>query len=146
MSNNTFLNLLLIFVSTTLVNSSLYAEDYEDIDLDFEFAFHKKSTIEDFPLKEIDQDELSNAAIAGALQTNTYQADGQTGKPIYEEQQENNEKQKTSNINNNEDGLKADDILKFSQNQPALPQFEAPIYHQPNGRIYVDHTTTTVAR
>jgi len=146
MSNNRCLYTTFLLISTILASFSLYAEDYEDIDLDFEFSFHKKSTIEDFPLKAIDQDELSNAAIAGALQTNTYQANGKTGKPIYEEQQENNEKKKTSNIITSEDGLKADDILKFSQNQPALPQFEAPVYHQPNGRTYFDHSTTTVAR
>ena len=49
MSKITFLSTALILISTTFASSSLYADDFDYEDIDLDFAFHKKSTIEDFP-------------------------------------------------------------------------------------------------
>ena len=78
-SSTTLLSLLLLFVI-----EGCFADD-DDLDLEFEFARHQKSTLENFPMQAIDQKGLSDTAIEGALlvQTGGTQKSEQNGKPIY---------------------------------------------------------------
>jgi hypothetical protein len=120
-------------------------EEDEDEDLEYFFSTRQKSTISDFPLQEIGGEELSNAAIAGALRANN-SSGSLTAKPIYEQEQEENDKQKSS------DALKDDELLKqgiaipIDQFPTTTPQFEQPIYSQPTGRTYGGHMTQTFER
>jgi hypothetical protein len=137
-----FTGFLLIVSSITLV-----AEEDDDFDdLDFDFSIHQKSTLQDFPMQEINQDELSNAAIAGALQATSNDISQKTGKPIFAEQDEEDDKRETSELKEEATGPDVDDILKFSQNLPPPPQYQQPIYNTPNGRTYESHNTTTIER
>lgn len=126
------------------------AEDIEDIDfeLELEFSRQQKSTLENFPLQAIDQETLSDTAIAGALQVQTQStvSTGENGKPIYQEQSEGNQKKQVERLSDTKRTmLSEDEILKFSQNLPTQPRIQ-PIYQQPTGRTYVDHQTTTLSR
>jgi len=131
---------ILIFFSIT---PSIQAD--EDLDLDYDFSVHQKSTIEDFPLKEIGQKEMSNAAIAGGLQARSANKRGK-GKPVFLEQKEVNEKKLTSDVKSDDSRLSEEDVLKYGQLQISAPQFQPPIYQQDVGRTYNDHQTTTVER
>ena len=117
--------------------------DYDNFDdLDFDFSVRQKSTLNDFPMQEIDQEELSNAAIAGALQTGTTNNE----LPAYKQIQDENEKLKKNDLDEKNNKENSDDVLKFSQiSEPASP-FQQPVYSAPNGRTYGAHNTTTVER
>lgn len=138
-------------IGVMLILSSLtYAEDqFDDTsydDLDFDFSIHQKSTLDDFPMQEIGQEELSNTAVAGALSSHTAL---QSKKPIYEEKEEENEKllnKKANKKSKEHDLAEISDILKQSQSQIPAPQFQQPIYNTPNGRTYTGHNTHTVER
>lgn len=129
---------MLIFSSFTFAEDIFDDSDYDDID--FDFSIQQKSTLADFPMQEIGQDELSNTAIAGALTT---QAALKSKKPTNEENEEKRLKQKADKEN---DLSEISDTLKYSQIQISAPQFEAPIYNTPNGRTYTEHNTHTVER
>jgi len=136
---------LLIFNTFFFVTCVCNVAAEDDIDLDF--FLHKKSTIEDFPLQEVDQEELSNAAIAGALQANsTKSTSGVLGKPIYQEQKEKSDKRKSKDADDEEQELNAEEIFDLSNIQPVIPQFQQQIYQQPTGRSYSSHHTTTIER
>lgn len=117
----------------------------EDEDLEYFFSTRQKSTIDDFPLKEIGGDELSNAAIEGALQANSSSSD-LSAKPIYEQEKEESDKKKSG------DALKKDELLKLGKGLPinqfpvSTPQFQQPIYVAPTGRTYGGHSTHTELR
>ena len=76
------------------------AEEFDDIDFELEFASHQKSTIENFPLQAIDQDALSDTAIEGALQVQTQISSNTdtSGKPIYQKQDEEDQKKQTEEV------------------------------------------------
>ena len=139
-----FLITCLMILSTTISLAE------EDIDLEFEFARHQKSTLENFPMEAIDQDALSDAAIEGALQVQTRQDNniGQNGKPIYQKLNEDNQKKQTEKVlsDKEKDIVSDDNLLKFSEILPTQPQFQPIIYQQPTGRTYTDHQTTTISR
>jgi len=117
--------------------------DYDNFDdLDFDFSVRQKSTLNDFPMQEIDQEALSNAAIAGALQTGTIKSE----QPGYKQIQDENEKLKKNDLDEKNNKENIDDISKFSQISETAPQFQQPVYSAPNGRIYDAHNTTTVER
>ena len=63
---------ILILLTLASIQSVSIAEEFdEDADLEDFFSIRQKSTLSDFPLQEIAAEELSNAAIEGALQANT---------------------------------------------------------------------------
>jgi hypothetical protein len=136
--------ILLILCTFAYADDEFDDSDYDDID--FDFSIHQKSTIDDFPMQEVGQEELSNTAVAGALST---RAALQSKKPIYEEKEEENEKLLNKDVTkeSEEDDLtEIDNLRQFSQSQISAPQFEQPTYNTPNGRIYTEHNTHTVER
>lgn len=136
---NKVIGLLVILVMTS---TSVLAEE-DDLDLDFYFSTKQKSTLDDFPLQEIDSDELSNAAIAGALQANS-SGSNVDAKPIHEEQKEKSNKKKVSATGKDKDQLEAERTLQFSQQYQPV-QVDIPKFITPSIR----HTTinsTTVER
>jgi hypothetical protein len=138
------IGILLILCSFTYADDNFDDSEFDDID--FDFSIKKKSTIDDFPMQEIGQEELSNAAIAGALTTH---AALQSKKPAYEEKEEENEKalnKDADKINEDNEQSEVDDMLKYSQIQTSAPEFQQPIYSAPNGRTYTEHNTQTVER
>lgn len=132
-----------------MLSSFAMAEEELDWELDWELDFEikQKSTLSDFPLKEIGQEELSNAAIAGALQKNqTIQQESTSGKPAYQQEQE------ASNKNNVERVEKRQldeniDATTFLQNLPEIPpsiDFQPETYKIPDGRTYEHWENHTV--
>jgi hypothetical protein len=122
----------------------------DDFDLEFDFSRHQKSTLENFPMQAIDQEELSDAAIEGALQVQNSgnQSSGSNGKPVYEKLKEEDQKKQTEEVLSDaeKDLVGSDQLLKFSEIIPNQPQFQPIIYQQPTGRTYTDHQTTTLSR
>jgi len=142
--NYSILGILLILSSFAFADDEF--DDSEFDDLEFEFSIQQKSTINDFPMQEIGQEELSNTAVAGALTTH---AALQSKKPAYEEKEEENEKllnQKADKRNEEDEQSEIDDMLKYGQIQISAPHFQEPIYNTPNGRTYGAHNTHTVER
>lgn len=134
-----------IFLLVFMLPMGSFAEEWEDWeeedeDLEQFFSTRQKSTINDFPLQEIGGDELSNAAIAGALRANS--SSGLTAKPIFEQEKEENDKKKSG------DALKEDELLKLGKDLPTnqfpvfTPETFQPIYQQPTGRTYTGSTHT----
>ena len=127
-----------------------FAEESSDLDPEFDFSRHQKSTIDNFPMQPIDQEGLSDAAIKGALmvQTRGSQDSELSGRPITEKLDEEDQKTQTKKVlsNNEKDIVSTDELLKFSQILPSQPQFQPIIYQQPTGRTYTDHQTTTLDR
>lgn len=116
-----------------------------DFDPEFEFARQQKSTIDNFPMKEIDQEEMSEAAIAGALQVQT-KLNTDTGKPIYQKMDEDEGRKQSKEAVSERDQLKKEQVLLFSQELPSQLDFQPIIYEQPTGRTYTEHHTTTLSR
>jgi hypothetical protein len=138
-------SLACVLAFSSSVAMKCFAED-EDLDLDYYFSKRQKSTLDDFPLQEIGQEELSNAVIEGALQANS-QASDKTGKPIYLEKKDESDKKKSKVAGDEDIELnEAEELFKFSQLQAAPIQFQQQTYQQPTGRTYIDHQTTTVER
>jgi len=137
----------LIFTALIFSSGVVFAED--DWDLEFDFSDNIKSTIEDFPLQEIGQDELSDAAIAGALQaTSSNSSHKSTGKPIYVEQQEDDEKDKISLTNlKDKEELDIQGLEGIDQLIQPLQEFIQPTYSAPTlGDYHGTHTYKTVER
>lgn len=132
-----------------LFTHNCIAEEFEEIDFELEFASHQKSTIDNFPLQAIDQDALSDTAIEGALQVQTKVSSNtdESGKPIYQKQEEDEQKKQTKEAlsDADKDSLEESELLKFSQILPTQPIIQ-PIYQQPTGRTYTEHHTTTLSR
>ena len=137
------LTYLLLFAA--LLSFNISAEEWdEDDDLELFFSTRQKSTISDFPLQEIPGDELSEAAISGALRPNS--SPSQSIKPAYQQEKEADDKKKAGAV------LKEDELLKLNNDFPldpfpvSGPEFQQPIYQQPNGRTYGGHHTHTIER
>lgn len=105
-------------------------------DFELDFYFKQKSTINDFPFREIDQGELSDAAISGALQTATARSAGKKGKPAFVEQQDISDKQKQSELQPIDIDPGAGEVLRFGQNRPIGPEIQADPFFDPAGRHY----------
>lgn len=134
---------LCFFLLGVIASGTVFAEEF---DFEKEFGLQQKTTLDTFPLKEIDTDSLSDMAIEGALQVqNTTGADG---KPVHVKLKEESDKEKSGEAIDEaeKDPTKDDDLLKFSQSLPAEPQFQPIIYSQPTGRTYTEHHTTTTFR
>ena len=143
-SANTIFSLILLF----FIEGCLADDD--DLDLEFDFSRHQKSTLENFPMQAIDQEGLSDAAIEGALlvQTRSDQTSDLNGKPIYEKLKEEDHKKQTEEVLSDaeKDLVETEQLLKFSNILPSQPQFQPIIYQQPTGRTYTEHQTTTLDR
>ena len=121
------------------------AEDFDDDDdLESFFAIRQKSTLDDFPLQEIGGDALSDAAIEGALQVNT--ASGNQAKPIYLEEKEHTDKEKSGEALKEGEQLANDSALEIKQFRVVEPIFQLPDYQQPTGRTYNEHRSNTIER
>ena len=144
-----FKQLRFFYILCVLFSHSTVAEEYEDLDFELEFANHQKSTIETFPLKAIDQESLSDTAIEGALQVQNQRSTNtdESGKPIYQKQEEDEQKKQTKEAltDAEKDLIDESELLNFSQILPAQPIIQ-PIYQQPTGRTYTEHQTTTLSR
>lgn len=136
-----------ILLSIVMLYSGLIGQvSAEEFDFENEFSFQQKTTLDTFPLQEIDSDSLSDMAIEGALQVkNTSDTDG---KPVHVKLKEKNDKEKSGKvlIESEKDPTKEDEILKYSQIVPAEPQIQPIIYSEPTGRTYTEHHTTTTYR
>ncbi len=118
----------------------------EELDWELDFNIERKSTIEDFPMQEIGQEELSDAAIGGALQATSSGLAGASGKPAFEEQNERSNRQKKSELDLEPEAVTADDLLRFSQGVPEpIPYSQGPLVI-PNGRTYGQLNNTAFER
>lgn len=134
-----------LIVFSILFPTSILAEEWdEDEDLELFFSTRQKSTINDFPLKEIPGDELSDAAIAGALRPNT--SPSQSVKPAYLQEKDAEDKKKAGDILKDEELLQLNNDLPLNPFPVSGPEFQQPIYQQPNGRTYGGHHTHTIER
>ena len=139
--------LSLILHSFLLTASSInLAMAEEDFDFEQEFSIQRKSTLDTFPLQEIDQDSLSDMAIEGALQVQSQSS--KDGKPIHQKLKEEGDKKQSEEVLSEaeKDPSTEEEILKFSQIVPTAPEIQPIIYSQPTGRTYTDHQTTTTFR
>jgi len=142
-----FNHTIFIFIFFICFSQLSHSEDDLDWDNEYDFSGYQKSTLADFPLQEIGQDELSNAVIEGGLQAASNQSFNATGKPIYVQQQEENEKDKTAKLKSDKNETALEEILEVKRNLPPLPVFIQPEYTPPTtGRTYGAHNTHTVER
>lgn len=132
--------MLTVLLPLASASFSAFADEEDDFDLDFYFSKKQKSTLEDFPLQEIGSEELSDAAIAGALQTNS-SGNNLDAKPVYEEQKEATDKKKVAATGKEKDQLEAEKILQFSQQAPP-PQIQLPEFVTPSIRTLQVNSTT----
>lgn len=116
----------------------------EEFDFELEFGIKQKTTLNDFPLQEIDGDELSNAAIGNALGTSSVSSAGGQGKPAYEEQDEQDNKRKKEELKLGENLPDVDDFLRNSL-APQAPQFPQQDFAEDLGRT-VHHNNTAFER
>jgi len=147
MTQSAYKSLILIFA---FFIEGCLADEYDDLDLEFDFSRHQKSTLENFPMQAIDQEQLSDTAIEGALQVQTSGAKKTDidGKPIYKKLKEEDQKKQSEEIlsDSEKDIVGSDELLKYSQILPSQPEFQPIIYQQPTGRTYTDHQTSTISR
>jgi len=111
-----------------------------DDDFELEFFIKQKSTISDFPFQAIGQEELSDAAIEGALKATSTGAIEKSGKPAYAEQNDSSEKRKQSELEPVNTEPTIDDILKYGQEPPSIPQLPQEPFAIPDGRTYGGHS------
>ena len=140
------MSILLRCIVVYLCIQPVFADDELDWELDFEIK--QKSTLNDFPLQEIGQDELSNAAIAGALQkTSSLQQAGE-GKPAHQQEQESSNKNKVELVEKDqlEETQDAEALLQSFGNLPQPVDFQPETYQIPNGRSYGHWENFTVER
>ena len=116
-----------------LSSTYIFAAEDED-DFEFDFSIRQKSTLADFPMQEIGADELSNAAIAGALQATSADEQEKTGKPAYAQELEDSEKRKQEELVGPDNEQTAEDILKFSQSIPIQIEIPREPFKIPDGR------------
>lgn len=143
--NRSFLSLFLFSLLVNLIFVTNVSAD-EEFDFEQEFSIQRKSTLETFPLQEIDQESLSDLAIEGALQVQNQSSND--GKPVHQKVKEAGDKKQSEEALSEaeKDPAKEDEILKFSQIVPDQPQIQPIIYSQPTGRTYTEHQTTTTFR
>lgn len=128
----TLLGLLWLFPLSCL------ADEFDD-EFEFDFRVKPKSTLQDFPMQEVDSEALSNTAIAGALQATSSGAQEETGKPAYTKEAEITNKRKQGEINLSNEPLNEDDILRFSQGAPELILPPQEPFKIPDGREITHH-------
>ena len=87
-------------VALALICLNVNAED--DLDWELDFSIQQKSTKDDFPLQEISQEELSNAAIAGALKTAPADEKVRDARPAYAQESEENDQRKVEELEERE--------------------------------------------
>jgi len=131
-------------VSLLILLASVSQADEDDFE--FEFFIKQKSTISDFPFQEIGQDELSEAAIDGALKASSAGIAEKKGKPAYAEQQDDTEKQQQSELEPIEIVPNEDDLLRFSQNNSLAPAMQGDPFYNAAGRNYEGHSFNAVER
>ncbi len=126
---------MIVLSCMSLCLPSALAESGDEYDFELDFGIKQKSTIENFPLQEVGQDTLSDAAIAGALRsTNAGNAD-QSGKPAYAEQNEVSEKQKKSELDLDREKVRLEDLVQTIPSLPPSVQFDQQPFSMPNGRM-----------
>lgn len=136
-----------LFSLLILLSFALFASAEEDLVWELDFELKEKSTLANFPMQEIDGDELASAVVEGALQSTSAGSQSAEGKPAYEQEKEGTNKRKVGEVNST-DIIDAEDLEQL--NQFALPStppdISFDVYQQPNGRTYDFLQTTTVER
>ncbi len=124
-----------------LMTASLYvaAED-ENYEFDMDFNIKGKSTIKDFPLQEVDSQELSNAVIEGALQKTSAGSRNVSVKSAHAEQLDSEGKATDSKLSLSSDQDEEVEEEWRRANSAMLPDQEVrmPVFQEPNGRT-MDH-------
>lgn len=135
----------ILAMSIVLLNVNLYAD--EDLDWELDFSIEQKSTKEDFPLQEISQAELSNAAIPGALKAVQTGQQSRDARPAHAQEAEKNDKRKVEELetSENEDLTKEASTIFIIPDIPPI-QFQEQTYKAPDGRDYGRLETNTVER
>jgi hypothetical protein len=117
-------------------------------ELDFGFSTKGKSTIADFPMQEISSEELSNAAIGGALQSAPTMQREKGAKPAFQIVSENEGKQLNTDTALANDNQGRTDDERIRESSIILPQpidYQQPIFSHDNGRT-VEHNNTAFER
>ena len=132
-------------VALALICLNVNAED--DLDWELDFSIQQKSTKDDFPLQEISQEELSNAAIAGALKTAPADEKVRDARPAYAQESEANDQRKVEELEERE----KDKLEKAAATIFAIPEappinFQQQTYQQNTGREYQHIETHTIER
>lgn len=137
-----------LLFSLLLVCVLSHAVADEDLNWELDFEIKEKTTLDDFPLQEIGGDELSNAAIEGALQTSSSFGQDKQGKPAYSQEEDADDKRKVEELDSPEQKEQRENALQlfgqFDPNQGV--QLPDQVYQIPNGRIYGHLETNTVER
>lgn len=133
--------LALVLVTASL---SVCAEE-DNFEFDMDFNIKGKSTIKDFPLQEVDAQELSNAVIEGALQKTSAGSRNVSVKSAHAEQLDSEGKALDSELSLSSD--KNEGIVEEWQrvNSAMIPEPEIrmPVFQEANGRVYgLDHQVT----
>lgn len=133
--------LTLVLLTASL---SAWAED-ENFEFDMDFNIKGKSTIEDFPLQEVDANELSNAVIEGALQKTSAGSRNVSIKSAHVEQLEKEGKDKDSELTSapDKEEVTVEEWQRVSNAMIPEPEVRMPVFQEPNGRVYgLDHQVT----
>jgi predicted outer membrane protein len=133
-------------LALVLLTASLnaWAED-ENFEFDMDFNIKGKSTIEDFPLQEVDSQELSNAVIEGALQKTSAGSREVNVKSAHAEQLDKEGKEKDSELSAAPDKKEVtlEEWQRVSNAMIPEPAVRMPVFQEPNGRVYgLDHQIT----
>ncbi len=126
----------------------LQAEDFMEEDFDLDLQFKSRSTLNSFPLQEIDGAALSDTAIEGALQTTSAGRSDVEGKPAYQEQEEKEARQKDKAlvVELDHEANKMKELINTSVPEAPPPAIKMDAFQLPNGRVYDHHQTWTVER
>lgn len=135
------MTLALVLITASL---SVGAED-ENFEFDMDFNIKGKSTIKDFPLQEVDAQELSNAVIEGALQKTSAGSRNVSVKSAHAEQLDSEGKALDSELSLSSD--KDEGIVEeWQRTNSAMipePEIRMPVFQEANGRVYgLDHQVT----
>lgn len=133
-------------LSLVLLTASLnaWAED-ENFEFDMDFNIKGKSTIEDFPLQEVDSDELSKAVIEGALQKTSAGSRNVSVKSAHADQLEQEGKEKDSELTSvsDKEETTVEEWQRVSNALLPEPEVRMPVFQEANGRVYgLDHQVT----
>ena len=134
-----------IIVALALICLNVNAED--DLDWELDFSIQQKSTKDDFPLQEISQEELSNAAIAGALKTAPADQKVRDARPAHAQESDANDKRKVEELETSEkDKLEKSALTIFAIPEAPPIDFQQQTYKVPDGRDYGHLETHTIER
>lgn len=136
---------LLLTIVCVITASTGLGDDFDEFEsFDFDFEFKPKSTIDTFPLQGIDTQEMSNAAIKGALQTSIEFSGRELNKPAHQKVDEDSEYRQKSEVHDKE--FNAQRSANYEQDPLSEPTPEIhETYVFDNGRT-LDISTTTVER